>query len=306
MARQLRFVASTLPNVGWPELLERYRHIEALGFDIAGVPDHFVDWNTPRTSWFEAWTLLAALARETTRIRLATLVTQISFRNPALLARQSLTVDHISQGRLELGLGIGLMIDPAYQMMGLPNWSAGERVSRFKEYVEIVHRLLSNEITTYEGRFYRVDGAIMSPPPVQRPRPPILIAAMGPRMLKLAARFADNWNSTNPADSFDEQLAETRDHIKLIDEECTAIGRDPASLRRSFWMFDPRARLHGGLFRYYESTEIFAEMAQRLIDLGISEIGVYYPMRAEQLPMFERIAREIMPELKRKYGSGAS
>src|SRR5215471_13672757 len=142
MAHQLRFVASTLPNVAWPELLERYRHIEALGFDVAGVADHFVDWNSPRTPWFEAWTLLAAIARETAKIRLATLVTQIPFRNPALLARQALTVDHISNGRLELGLGIGLTIDPAYEMMGLSNWSAGERVDRFKEYVEIVDRLL--------------------------------------------------------------------------------------------------------------------------------------------------------------------
>jgi alkanesulfonate monooxygenase SsuD/methylene tetrahydromethanopterin reductase-like flavin-dependent oxidoreductase (luciferase family) len=302
MAHELRFLASTLPNVSWPELLERYRHIEALGFDIAGVADHFVDWNNPQTPWFEAWTLLAAVARETRKIRLA-LVTQIPFRNPALLARQALTVDHISDGRLELGLGIGLTLDPAYQMMGMPNWSAGERVARFKEYVEIVDRLLTNEVTTYEGRFYRVDGAVMSPRPVQQPRPPILIAAMGPRMVKHAARYADNWNSTSHANTFDQQLAETRDHIRRINEECAAIGRDPVSLRRSYWMFDTAARLHGGLFRYYGSKDIFAEMAERLIDLGISEIGVYYPMRPEQVPMFERIARDVIPELKRKHAA---
>src|SRR5271166_990148 len=101
MTHELRFLAAPLPNVPWAELLRRYRHIEALGFDLAGVADHFVDWINPQSPWFEAWTLLAAIARETTTVRLATLVTQIPLRNPALLARQALTVDHLASGRLE-------------------------------------------------------------------------------------------------------------------------------------------------------------------------------------------------------------
>ena len=121
--------------------------------------------------------LLAAAARETTRIRLATYVTQIPLRHPAMLARQALTVDHISGGRLEVGLGTGLTIDPAYDMIGIPNWEPKERVARFEEYVEIVDRLLSHETSSFEGRYYRIKDAAMNPRPVQRPRPPIVIAA---------------------------------------------------------------------------------------------------------------------------------
>ena len=241
---------------------------------------------------------MAAIASETKNIRITHCVTQIPLRNPALLARQALTVDHISNGRLELGLGVGITIDPSYDMMGIANWTAKERVARFKEYVEIVDQLLSNEVTTYKGRFYEVNEAVMKPRPIQQPRPPIMIAGMGPRMLKHAATYADIWNSISYATTLDEQLEETRSRITLIDEHCSAIGRDPASLRRSYLMFDAGARRSGGLFNYYESEEVFADMVQRFIDLGISEIGLYYPMRDEQLPMFERIARDIIPELR--------
>lgn len=304
MTHALRFQVLTLPNVSWSALLGRYRYIEELGFDLAGVADHFVDWTHPPSPWFEAWTLLAAIARETTNVRLMTCVTQIPLRNPAMLAHQALTVDHISNGRLELGLGVGLTTDPSYDMMGIPNWTAKERVARFKEYVEIVDQLLSNEVTTYKGRFYAVNNAVMSPRPVQHPRLPIMIAAMGPIMLKYAARYADIWNSLSFASAFETQLEETRGRIRLIDEHCSAIGRDPTSLRRSYLMFDARARPSGGLISYYESEEVFADMVHRLIDLGISEIGLYYPTRDEQLPIFESIARAVIPELRMKYAGG--
>jgi alkanesulfonate monooxygenase SsuD/methylene tetrahydromethanopterin reductase-like flavin-dependent oxidoreductase (luciferase family) len=298
MSHALRFHVLTLPNVPWSELTRRFRHLEELGFDVGGVADHFTDWTKPGSPWLEAWTLLAAVARETTRLRLSTLVTQIPLRDPAILAHQALTVDHVSGGRLELGLGVGLTTDPSYAMMGIPNWSAAERVARFKEYVEIVDRLLSNEVTTYEGRFYQVDGAVMNPRPVQEPRPPITIAAMGPVMLKHAARYADTWNSLSFLGDLGEQLDETRGRIRLIDEACAAIGRDPASLRRSYLMFDAGARAGGGLINYYASEDVFAETVQRVIALGISEIGLYYPTRTEQRPVFEHIARNVIPGLK--------
>jgi alkanesulfonate monooxygenase SsuD/methylene tetrahydromethanopterin reductase-like flavin-dependent oxidoreductase (luciferase family) len=292
MAHELRFLGMMIPVLSWDELLKRYQHMEALGFDLAGIPDHFVHWAGAPGSWLEGWTLLAAIAARTTRIRLATWVTQIPLRNPALLARQALTVDHISGGRLELGLGIGLTTDPSIGMMGLPNWDYPERVARFKEYVEIVDRLLTNEVTTYHGRYYQVDGAVMDPRPVQQPRPPIVIAANGPVMLKRAVELADNWNSVGYSESFDEQLAETRERIRLVDAHCARIGRDPASLRRSYLVLDPAP--------FYESIEVFADAMQRLIDLGISEIGIGYPRYPEHLPMFEKIARETIPQLKER------
>ncbi|TWT10921.1 LLM class flavin-dependent oxidoreductase [Reyranella sp. CPCC 100927] len=124
MTSQLRFSVLVLPNVSWPELLRRCRHVEALGFDSVGLADHLVDWAGGKGPWFELWTQLAAIAQATTRIRLATLVAQIPLRNPALLASQALTADHVSGGRLDVGLGIGLEIDPSYRMMGIENWNA--------------------------------------------------------------------------------------------------------------------------------------------------------------------------------------
>jgi alkanesulfonate monooxygenase SsuD/methylene tetrahydromethanopterin reductase-like flavin-dependent oxidoreductase (luciferase family) len=298
MTHELRFQVLILPNASWDEVLSRFKQVENLGFDLATTGDHFVDWTNPSVPWLEAWTVLAAVARETTRIRLATYVSQIPLRNPAMLARQALTVDHISGGRLEVGLGTGLTIDPAYDMIGIPNWEPKERVARFREYVEIVDRLLSNERSSYQGSYYRVKDAVMNPRPLQRPRPPIVIAALGPAMLKHAARHADNWNSLSFARSFAEQLGETAERVARIDDACAAIGRDPSSLRRSYLMFDPASRASGGAIAYYESDSLFVDMVGRLTELGISEIGLYFPVVAAQRPTFERIARDIIPRMR--------
>jgi alkanesulfonate monooxygenase SsuD/methylene tetrahydromethanopterin reductase-like flavin-dependent oxidoreductase (luciferase family) len=119
MSHELRFQVLTLPNSPWTEIIRRYRNLEELGFDLVGGADHFFDWSNPPSPWFEQWTLLAAVARETTQIRLSTCVTQIPLLNPALLAHQALTVDHISDGRLELGIGTGIEGDPSLSMMGI-------------------------------------------------------------------------------------------------------------------------------------------------------------------------------------------
>ena len=301
MPSRLRFSVLVLPNVAWPELLRRCRQVEELGFDSVGLADHLVDWAGGKGPWFELWGQLSAIAQATSRVRLTTLVAQIPLRNPVMFALQALTADHISDGRLDVGLGIGLEIDPSYRMMGIENWSAKERVARFGEYVEIVDRLLSQEETSFKGRYYQVDAAALRPRPVQSPRPPIVIAAMGPRMLGHAARHADVWISISFAKTFETQLDETRGRVAAIDKRCAAIGRDPASLRRSYLMFDPTARSSGGTIKYYESEETFRRMVGQVIELGISEIGFYYPILEEQAPMFERIARNVLPALRAAY-----
>jgi alkanesulfonate monooxygenase SsuD/methylene tetrahydromethanopterin reductase-like flavin-dependent oxidoreductase (luciferase family) len=301
MPNQLRFSVLVLPNVPWPELLRRCQHVEALGFESVGLADHLVDWAGGKGPWFELWTQLAAIAQATTRVRLTTLVAQIPLRNPALFALQALTADHISGGRLDVGLGIGLEVDPAYRIMGIENWSAKERVARFGEYLEIVNRLLSREEeTSFQGRFYKVDAAALRPRPLQSPRPPIIVAAMGPLMLRHAARHADIWNSISFAETFEAQLDETRQRITAIEQNCARIGRDPATLRRSYLMFDPTARSSGGKITYYESEETCRQMVEQVIELGISEVAFYYPMLEDQVPMFERIARNVLPALKHR------
>ena len=146
------------------------------------------------------------------------------FRNPALFALQALTVDHISGGRLDIGLGTGLEIDPSYRMMGIENWSAKERVARFGEYVEIVDRLLTQEVTSYHGQFYQIDQTELCPRPVQSPRPPLIIAALGPVMIGHAVRHADIWNTMSFATGFEAQIAETRQRVETLKKEMQLAG----------------------------------------------------------------------------------
>jgi alkanesulfonate monooxygenase SsuD/methylene tetrahydromethanopterin reductase-like flavin-dependent oxidoreductase (luciferase family) len=301
MRYPLRFHVLLLPNVGWAELKSRVVRLEELGFEAAALADHFVDWTNPVVPWFETWTSLAAIAEATRTIRLTTVVTQIPLRNPAMLARQALTLDHISHGRVELGLGTGLAIDPSYAMAGLPNWEPGERVDRFAEYVDLVAKLLSQEVTSYEGRFYQVEGAVMNPRPVQSPRPPLLVAALGPRMMRLAARHADIWNSLSFLPTFEDQLTETRRRCETINRYCAEIGREPSTLRRSYTMFDTQARHKGGSIDYYDSPERFGDQVSRMVALGISDVGLYYPLDPAQRSTFERIATDVLPRLRSDY-----
>jgi alkanesulfonate monooxygenase SsuD/methylene tetrahydromethanopterin reductase-like flavin-dependent oxidoreductase (luciferase family) len=297
LSHELRFGIVFLPDVPWNELLRRFQYIEELNFDIAGTADHFAHVFNPSQPWFELWALTSAWAAMTNRIRIGMWVTAFPFRNPGFLAKQALTVDHISHGRLDLGLGTGVRSESSYEMTGIPNWSPGQRVARFREYVEIVDQLLRNEVTNYEGRYYKVKEAVMSPRPVQKPRPPITIAAHRPRMLKLASRHADTWTTLGSADMFEE----IRHRNELVDKYCGKIDRDPKTLRRSYWFYYHDVLMKRGLFDYYESEDTFREIVRPYIDMGMTEVLISYPYRDEQLPMFEKIAKDVIPELKAEY-----
>ena len=301
MSHSLRFQVMLIPSVPWPQFVDRFMHVEALGFDVAAMPDHFCDWANPTAPWLEAWTVLAAVAARTSTLRLTTCVTQIPLRNPGILANQAVTVDQISGGRLELGLGTGLTIDPSYAMTGLPNWTNGERVARFGEYVELVGQLLAGGVTDYDGNYYQAKGAVMNPGSVQQPRLPIMVAALGPQMMRHAARHADIWNTMSFAADLEVQMAELTARCTAMDELCKEVGRNDESLRRSYTMFDATARAGGGVIRYYESDDLFVDMVRRATDLGVTEISMYYPAVAAQLPAFERIANDVLPELRRAH-----
>jgi alkanesulfonate monooxygenase SsuD/methylene tetrahydromethanopterin reductase-like flavin-dependent oxidoreductase (luciferase family) len=122
MTIERRFQVEVLPDLEWNEFLRRFQHAEELGFDIATTADQFVDWKDPSVPWFDVWTALSAVAQATDRIRLAPCVAQIPMRDPATFARQVLTIDHVSKGRIEAGLGLGLIADPGYGMIGVPSW----------------------------------------------------------------------------------------------------------------------------------------------------------------------------------------
>ena len=246
MNHALRFGILAVQNIPWTKEVERWHFIETLGFDSLWIADHFVDPYQPDSPWFESWTLLAALASQTDHLRIGTLVTSIPLRNPAILARQAITVDHISNGRLELGLGSGVSWDPVYSMIGIENWSPQERVARFREVVEIIDQCFRSRVTSYEGQYFHLRDAVMNPSPIQQPRPPITIAAVKPVMLKIAARYADAWNfvpgewDTPP----NKMLQRTTRKNQLLDGYCEEIGRDPQTIRRSLLVFGERQELH--------------------------------------------------------------
>lgn len=301
MRHTLQFGIITLQTAPWQALVERWRLIEALGFDSAWLPDHFVNPRGPIEDWFETWTLLAALAARTTRVRIGTLVTTITLRNPALLAKQALTVDHISQGRLELGIGAGgAPLDHA--MTGIDPWSRPERLRRFREYVAITDRMLRQETTTYDGRYYRINNASMRPAAVQQPRPPIMLGGRSPSLLRLVARHADAWNTNGGRDLSPQEAFEvTRQRGALLDEYCAAKGRDPREIRRSFMMGQTRDTP-------FASLGAFQEFVGRYRDLGFSEFILFwlrdgepdYPLYAwiTDRRMLERIAAEWIPAVR--------
>jgi alkanesulfonate monooxygenase SsuD/methylene tetrahydromethanopterin reductase-like flavin-dependent oxidoreductase (luciferase family) len=297
MTQSIKFGILTLQHLPWHAEVERWQQIENLGFDSVWLADHFVNYMQPAAPWFESWTLLAALASQTSHIRIGTLVSSLPLRNPAVLARQALTVDHISNGRLELGLGAGApgTIDPVYSMIGIDDWGASERVSRFQEMVEIVDRCLRHKVTSYDGRYYQLTDAAMAPPPVQQPRPPITIGAMSPHMLKIAARYADTWNSFGDEEwgAPQEQIVEnTRRRNALLDRYCREQGRAPRSLRRSLLVFGADAET------VFRSPKDFENVVNCYKEIGITELIFYYPHTEKLISTFKEIATNVIPSLR--------
>lgn len=251
-------------NMPWPLTVERWQYFESLGVDSLWVCDHFTQPSRPGGWYFEGWTLLAALATRTERARIGVLVSSNTFRHPALLAKEAVTVDHIAAGRLEVGLGAGWYV-PEHEQFGLAFQETAELVERFREAVEIVDLMLRQETIDYAGRHYQLTGAPNHPLPLQQPRPPLTIGAKGPRMLGLAARYADRWNSTGTA-------AELTERNRILDEHCARIGRDPRSIVRSLYGWaalmpsDP-----------WQSLDAFEEMLGAYGAGGINEFIVDAP-----------------------------
>ena len=224
-----------------------------------------------------------------------TLVTPVAWRNPAFLTRMALTVDHLSNGRLELGLGAGTSPedDCTYSMTGIVPISDKERVNRFKEMVEIVDQLLTHQVSSYEGEHYQLKDTAMSPGPIQQPRPPLVLAALGPRMLKIAAQYADTWNSFGgfPGMPAAEAFRITKQRNEMINTYCAEIGRDPGDIRRSLLIFP------SVMDDAFDSLHKFEDIVGSYCEIGISEFIFYYP-NADQIPVFEKIAGEVIPNLK--------
>lgn len=216
------------PNAGnpWEELVEVCRHAEATGWDGIYFADHFMP-NQADTSGpvAEVWTTMAGLAACVPRVRLGTLVCGNTYRNPAVLAKMAAGVDIISGGRLLLGIGAGWQ-ENEHAAYSIPLYTAGGRLRRLNEAVQIIKGLVSNDKTTFEGRYYSIVDAPLAPKPVQRPLP-ILVGGGGEKVtMRIAAQHADEWNVWGTPEVL-------RHKIGVLEQHCAGLGRDPRSIKRS-------------------------------------------------------------------------
>jgi alkanesulfonate monooxygenase SsuD/methylene tetrahydromethanopterin reductase-like flavin-dependent oxidoreductase (luciferase family) len=281
----MTFGIQTVPRFAWPEIVETWRRVEALGFDSVWLPDHFVPTFRPDLPFMEAWTLLAGLATVTSRIRVGVLVSCNTFRHPALLAKEAVTVDHISGGRLELGIGAG-WVEFEHTMFGLRYPDAAERVGMYAEAVQLIDALLRNDVTTYNGTYYQLDAAPFRPAPLQRPRPPLTLAAHAPRMLRAIAPYVDRWNSMGTP-------AEMAERGARLDDACAAIGRDPATIVRSLLYVPALAPDETP----WASVEAFADFAGRYRESGVSDL-ILQPPPDGNWAIVERVAGDLIPRLR--------
>ncbi len=288
---QLTFgVKTSQVNSTYAQILEIWREVDRTkAFDHAWLWDHMVplrgDVNQPA---LEAWTLLAALAAHTSRIRVGVSVTSNRLRAPAVLAKMAATVDQISAGRLVFGIGAGghavsdaaglALVKRELGAYGIDIVSPGDAVGALGEAMTIIRRLWSeSEPFDFAGQYYRLVGGIGEPKPVQRPGPPILMAASGPRSLRIAAEHADIWVWPGDLDEFQIKS-------RLLDEQCLALGRDPGAIVRSVQVL-----VRGG----QAASANTREMLQRFIEAGARHfiLGLIPPYEGSPV---EWLANEIV------------
>jgi F420-dependent oxidoreductase-like protein len=264
-------------HLDWDELLKRVRFAEEAGFDGAWVFDHFQPLYGDRSGpCMEAWTLLAALAASTERIRLGALVTGVTYRHPSVLAAEALTVDQVSRGRLEMSLGAAWM-EAEHRELGIPFPPRKERFERLQEAVQVIKLVMTTDDATFEGRYYRLEDATYLPRPVQRPHPPIWIGAGGPRYtIPIAARHADVWHSFGAPGDLRRKSAVLEQHAKLA-------GRDPSTILKATDL------------SISEPWDEVRASAGAVRNLGFSYLVVDWP--TEGWGRVEEFVERVMPEL---------
>jgi alkanesulfonate monooxygenase SsuD/methylene tetrahydromethanopterin reductase-like flavin-dependent oxidoreductase (luciferase family) len=286
MTRRFRFGICTDQNMTWEKTAERWQLFERLGYESAWLCDHIIQPSRPDGPYFEAWTLLGGLAAVTKKIRIGVLVTSNTFRYPQVLAKMAVTVDHISGGRLEIGLGAG-WYEPEHTMFGIDFPEKRELVTRFKEAVQVVDLMTREDTSSFDGGYYRLKAARSRPPSVQKPRPPLVLGAFGPRMLKIVARYADTWNAFGKPNEMHERN-------QMLDAYCREIGRDPETLDRSLYYWVPKADEDP-----WVSKDAFYSVLEPYIEAGMNQFILDQP-RDEQMDMLEWAAVEALPKYARE------
>jgi F420-dependent oxidoreductase-like protein len=303
-------------GVTWEQWVALAETCERSGIEALFRSDHYLSLSAPGRVAHDAWTTLAGLAALTTKLRFGSLVSPVTFRHPSLLANAAATVDHISGGRIELGMGAGWM-DREHHAYGFPFPPLRERLERLAEQIEIVHKLWTEDQVTFSGKHYALEDCPGLPKPVQKPRPPLLVGGRAkPGSANPAARFADEYNVIG---SSLEEYAGAR---RALDSACERVGRDPKTLRMSvmtgFLLGADEPDLHekarasmerwGSALSAEEAVkryrsrgttgtpEEFVEGLRRLEEVGVERIMLQH-IRHEDLETVELLGREVVPRV---------
>lgn len=272
----VRFGATIVQVVPFQELRDDFVFVESIGLDNGWLIDQFWIDGVPDVPLLEAWTTLAALARETERIRIGAMVTNVATRNPAMLAKSILAVDQISDGRVEAALGGGFY-PVEHAAIGVDFLDGAGRGERFREAVAIIDRALRGEQVTHDGEHFRLSEATFRPGPTQSPRPPLWVAAQASRSLRVAVRHADAVVTLGEEDQgTDVSLPAFRARMERLDELCAEEGRDPTTLRRCLfagWADEP----------IFASVDATADFIGRYVEAGATDFTFYLYNPAEPL-----------------------
>ncbi|HET6213143.1 MAG TPA: LLM class flavin-dependent oxidoreductase [Micromonosporaceae bacterium] len=287
-----------LPTDPWPETVERVRRLEQLGYHHIWAYDHLSWRRYHDQAWYAAIPWLTGLAGATTSVRLGTMVASPNFRHPVMFAKEAMTLDHVSGGRVTLGIGAGGIGYDATVLGGQP-LNPAQRATRLAEFVEVLDRLLREPATTYRGALYTVNDARMIPGCVQQPRLPLAIAAAAPRTLAIAARYADAWITYGDATYRDTSPAGTerivRAQAEQLAEHCAAIGRDAAAIARIYLIGNTDERP-------LASIAAFTDFVGRYRALGFTDIVFHHPrpgdpVWTEDPGIVEAIGTDVLPTL---------
>jgi alkanesulfonate monooxygenase SsuD/methylene tetrahydromethanopterin reductase-like flavin-dependent oxidoreductase (luciferase family) len=273
----MRFGLKVNPRT-WEEAARWAGIAEEAGFDGLWTGDNMRNPRDPAIPVHDGPTLISAWAATTKRIRVGLLIGNVVFRRPTVLAKQAVTLDHISGGRFELGIGAGLW-PTDHGMAGVPMWSPRERADRLAEFVAIVDRLLSGDVDDHEGAHYSYQQAAMTPAPLQTPLP-IIVAANGPRALAVAAEHAHAW-VTFPGAATEEEFYEASiERIGTLEQ----LRRDRPPLRKILLAY--------GAITPWSSEDAFAEVVDRYRGIGFDEIVVYAP-KPDERAVFDTVVADL-------------
>jgi len=222
----MRFSFWPNPSQSFADVIALAKHVERTGWDGIWYADHFMP-NAPDTSapWPEAWMTLAAIGAQVPRVRIGTLVVGNTYRHPTVLAKMAATLDHITGGRVVLGLGAGWQ-ENEHKQYGIPFYTTGERLGRLDEACQVIKSLFSEPKSNFNGKYYQLTDASLEPKPVQKPMPLLIGGGGEKRTLKITAQYADEWNVWGTVDTLKAKMA-------ILDGHCKTVGRNPKAIQRS-------------------------------------------------------------------------